>query len=140
MKIFRKRNFRCKCVTLFVVLSGFLPFFSQAQQLKMYDFVLFGGNGNCPSAPGQRAPVDPGCAVVLGSANNISGDGVLGSYTLIQSTGTNHIIGNLHSGGKIILAGNNVITGRVTAANASAFTGAILKAGDATNISGDILL
>ena len=53
------------------MLFSLLPLFSEAQQLKITDFVVFGGNGSCPTGPNQKAPLYPGCGVLIGKSVNI---------------------------------------------------------------------
>ena len=88
-----------KNIFLCLLILNFLINAAHGQQLKMSDFVLFGGTGNCPTAP-QAVPPSPGCAVVLGSSTTIQG-GSIGSYKLIKSTGSSTIDANLYSNGTI---------------------------------------
>ena len=86
-----------------------------AQQLKITDFVLFGGqnksyHNNCTN------PALPGYSVYIGSFANIT-NGRIGSYNLIKSTGSNILSSTLNSGGTIDLANNNKVSGSITAQN-----------------------
>ena len=58
-------------------------------QLNIRDFVLFGGNGNCPSS-GQTTPLFPGCGVQIGTSGSVTG-GKIGSYSLVKTTGNAQI-------------------------------------------------
>jgi len=92
------------------------------QQLKVSDFVIFGGAG-----------------VQIGSSNTINGASV-GSYTLVQSTGNAAINSNINSGGKISLANSNVagvVGGKITAANSNSLAGTILSVGSSATIKGN---
>ena len=138
MKTSNKKITAFKYSFLFILLFEILPGIVHAQQLKMYDFVLFGGNGNCPNGAGQKAPLAPGCAVQIGSTNNINGNGLIGSYSLVQSTGNANIEGSLHSGGLISLSNNNTLSGRITVANSLNLAGAVLQVGSGATIAGNI--
>ncbi len=105
-----------KWIAAFFLLVVLYPGTLNAQQLKITDFVLFGGNGTCPGGPSQSPPALPGCAVQIGSASNIQG-GSVGSYSLIKSTGNVTINSNIYSGGTIQLSNSNVVTGNISAAN-----------------------
>jgi hypothetical protein len=83
-----------KWVSAFFLLVVLYPGTLNAQQLKITDFVLFGGNGTCPGGPSQKAPALPGCAVQIGSSSNIQG-GSVGSYSLVKSTGNVTINSNI---------------------------------------------
>jgi hypothetical protein len=105
----------------FFVVFGCLLFGNSlfAQQTKITDYVIFGGQKNL--ALPQSTPGAPGYGVQLGSAANIQG-GSIGSYHLVKSTGdviigTNSTPTNIYSGGIIQLASNNVVNGKITAAN-----------------------
>ncbi|HSN62180.1 MAG TPA: polymer-forming cytoskeletal protein, partial [Ferruginibacter sp.] len=114
----------------------FYPSFkTNAQQLRITDFVLFGGTNSI--LPGQAACSSPGYAVQLGTSSKIVG-GAIGSYKLVKSTGTATVNANIYSGGTVILANNNTVTGNITAANVTAQTGTILSAGSNANIGGNI--
>ncbi|MGN6532178.1 MAG: polymer-forming cytoskeletal protein, partial [Ginsengibacter sp.] len=103
-----------------------IPSVSTGQSLKISDFVLFAGNGNCK-----------GCEVQLGSANNIKG-GIIGSYTDIKTGGNFSINGSIISGGTILLSSNTVITGNISAANSQSIKGSVLSAGPKATINGNI--
>ncbi len=120
---FFSRNF---LRSLPILITGFLPLFLNAQQLKITDFALFGGSGLCPS-----------CTVNIGTSSSITG-GSIGSYHLIQSTGNASITGNIYSGGTIILANGNTVGGRISAANTAALTGTILNVGSSAKLNGNI--
>ena len=116
------------------------------QQTQITEYVIFGGQKT--SIPPQTAPLSPGYAVQLGSSCNIQG-GAIGSYNLVKSTGnltigTNLLPTNIHSGGIIQLANSNVVTGKITAANATtlpsplAAGSTILSVGSSASIGGDI--
>ncbi|MBK5270850.1 MAG: hypothetical protein JJE22_07535, partial [Bacteroidia bacterium] len=89
-----------------------------AQQTKISDYVIFGGTKS----------------VQLGSSNDIQG-GFIGSYNLVQSTGSLTIGGSVFSGGSINLTNSNTVTGRLTAATNS---GIAISVGSNANIGGNI--
>src|SRR4051794_33801302 len=80
----------------------FIAFKLNAQQLKVSDFVLFGGQSTT-SATGITPPASPGFAVNIASSATIT-NGRIGSYTLIKSTGNTSLTCSLNSGGTINLA------------------------------------
>ena len=90
-------------------------------QLKMTDFVLFGGSQG----------------VEISSASSIQG-GSIGSSTLIKTTGSTTLSTNIYSGGTVQLNNSNVITGKITAANSQGVTGNILSVGSSAKIGGNI--
>ncbi len=108
-----------------------------AQQTIIKDYVLFGGNGTCPRDPFQKGPLSPGCAVQLSSATNIQG-GSIGSYRLVKTTGNATMNTNIYSGGTIVLANSNQVTGNISAANSAGLTSTILSVGSSANIGGNI--
>jgi hypothetical protein len=110
---------------------------SSAQQLNIFDFVAYGGNGNCPTGAGQSVPPSPGCGVQLSSSTTITG-GSIGSHRLIKTTGSSTINANLYSGGTILLSNSNKVTGKITAANAYGATGNIISIGSSATLSGNI--
>jgi hypothetical protein len=115
----------CLRVIIYFLLLCMAPQIAAAQQLKIADFVLFGG------APGQ------GGGVILNSSTNVN-SGAIGSYTNIQSTGNSAMGGNLHSGGTINLTNSNTIGGNITVANSAAVTALALQVGSSAAISGNI--
>ena len=124
--------------TSFLLLFLFTAFYGNAQspQLRITDFVLFGGNANCPN--GAQTPCNsPGCAVQLGSSSSVSG-GSVGSYRLVKTTGTVTITGNVYSGGTVQLSNGNKVTGKITAANSTAITTPAFTAGSNSIFSGNI--
>src|SRR5688572_3040113 len=125
-----------KWVPVFFLLVVLYPGTLNAQ-LKITDFVLFGGNGLCPGGPSQKAPASPGCAVQIGPASNVQG-GSVGSYTLVKSTGNVTLNSNIYSGGTILLANSNVVTGKISAADSQSKAGTVLSVGSAAKISGNI--
>jgi hypothetical protein len=123
-------------VILFI--SGFIFNHSNAQlQLKITDFVLFGGRGTIPQGTTLTTPVAPGYCVQLGSSSNII-SGAVGSYTLIKSTGNTIIGGSIYSGGTINLTNNNNVGGSITAANGSKLSGTIFQMGSNASIKGNV--
>jgi hypothetical protein len=102
---------------IFVVLySGILltQTIAQPGQLKITDFVLFGGRGNIPAGTTLTTPLSPGFGVQLGSSSNIV-NGNIGSFTLVKSTGNASLGGNIHSGGSIDLTNGNSVNGSIFA-------------------------
>ena len=135
----RKNNFSYVytgnvCILIFSVLFSLSV---TAQQLNISNFVLFGGNGQCPNGAGQKLPAAPGCGVILGSSTTIQ-DGSIGSYNLITSTGNSTISSNLYCGGSIQLANSNVVTGNITVANNANIAGTVLSVGSGAAITGNI--
>ncbi len=110
---------RCMAV---ICIAGIAPILTHAQQLKINDFALFGGNGNCPGGPGQYRPSSPGCGVIIGSGAKIQG-GSIGSYSYIQGASAINISGNIYSGGTINFGSLDTVSGRMTAANSSSSKG-----------------
>src|SRR4249920_3798197 len=104
-----------RCILLLITF-GFHPDFSYAQQTKISDFALFGGNGSCPGGPGQKTPSAPGCGVIIGNGSQILG-GSICSYSLVQGYNSINIAGNIYSGGTVNFSNSNIIAGRITAAN-----------------------
>jgi len=119
---------------LFVVL---FPISLVAQQLRITDFAVFGGNGSCPLGSGQKTPPTPGCGVMIGNGSAISG-GAAGSFSFIKTGSSVNIGGGVYSGGNIQFSGNNTIAGRITAANGSSLTGNILQVGTSASLAGNI--
>src|SRR4051795_11743836 len=95
--LFTRTNF-CKPLLLLSLIALKV----NAQQLKITDFVLFGGQ-NTTSTTGITTPPYPGFAVNIASATTIT-KGHIGSYNLIKSTGTTTLNCSLNSGGTIKLA------------------------------------
>ncbi|HET7118358.1 MAG TPA: hypothetical protein VFI29_17815, partial [Hanamia sp.] len=111
-------NMICKWVLILFAIFQ-IPAVSSGQNLKISDFVLFGNN------------------VQIASSSTISG-GIIGSNTLVKSTGNLNFTGSINSGGNIDLANNNVISGRITAANSDNLSGTILSVGSGASIGGNI--
>src|SRR5688572_27437451 len=124
-------------ISLLLLLSAFGISSSLKAQSNIRDYVIFGGNGTCPTGPGQTPPPFPGCAVQIGSSTKIDG-GSIGSYTFITSTGNTTINSNLISGGTIQLANSNVVNGRISANNRSKQAGTILSVGSSAKITGKV--
>jgi hypothetical protein len=120
-----------------ILITGLFPFLSPAQQLKITDFSLFGGNGNCPGGPGQYRPSSPGCGVIIGTGAKING-GSIGSYSYVQTNSGVNISGNIYSGGSINLASLDTVSGRMTAANSSSAKGKIFQADFGSRFLGNI--
>ena len=121
-------------------LLGFLFLFFvtglQAQQTKIQDYVIFGGNGSCQTS-GKSYDEDDGCVVIIGNKSKIT-SGAIGSYQFIKTTGEVNIGGDIFSGGKISLAAKNTVGGRIAAANTYAVKGSILNVGTYGNLVGNI--
>ncbi|MES1214111.1 MAG: hypothetical protein ABUT20_01235, partial [Bacteroidota bacterium] len=129
------RSFR---TALFAGIIFLLPLLSMSQQqLKISDFAVFGGNGNCPGGPGQTPCNSPGCSVMIGSGSLING-GSVGSYRLVTTSGTVKITGNIYSGGTVSLDKTNTITGKISAANSQNLTTTILSVGTNSILGGNI--
>jgi hypothetical protein len=106
---------------------------SLAQQLKITEFVLFGGGVNCVSPPGTSSS----CGIFISSSSKVQ-SGAVGSYSLITTTGNATFAGSLHSNGRIQLANGNSVVGRITARNAQGVGGTILSVGSNALLSGNI--
>ncbi len=106
---------------------------AHGQQLQMSDFVLYAG----PGGSGCSTPGGSGYGVFMGSSNAVN-NGAIGSTILMQSTGSAGITSNIHSQRKVILAKNNTVSGKITAANATSLSGTIVSVGTSANLSGDI--
>ncbi len=132
---FSARNYLRCLAALF--LFGLLPQLSSGQQLKISDFVLFGGLGSCPPAWSPNAPPAPGCAVLLASSTTVNG-GSVGSYTLVTTIGNSAISGNIFSGGAVFLANKTNVGGRITAANSAGLKSTIFQAGSNSLLGGNI--
>lgn len=121
----------------------FLAIKSDAQQLKITDFVLFGGQNDLSHK--CTNPPYPGYSVSLASSVSIT-NGRIGSYKLITSTGNSNLNSSLNSGGTINLANSNKVSGSITAQNQYHATGSILKmgsnayAGDNIDVNGNIYI
>jgi hypothetical protein len=111
------------------ILVVFVPGFLYAQ-LKITDFSVFGSNG-------QSAQNAPNCFVQFGSSVTING-GSIGSNKLVKTTGGINLTGNIYSGGTVVLANSNKVTGRITAANTAGLGGTILSVGSSAIIGGNI--
>jgi Subtilase family. len=104
-----------------------------AQQLKIYDFALFAGNGG----PGTSAAPSPGYGVQIGSSITING-GSVGSYKLVQSTGNASINANIYSGGTVSITNSNIVNGNIAARNSDSLTGPIISFGSSAQITGNM--
>ncbi len=113
----------------------FLGLKLDAQQLKITDFVLFGGQNS--STNKCTYPPSPGYAVNLASSVNIT-NGRIGSYKLITSSGSGNLNSTLNSGGTINLANGNKVSGGITAQNKYKVTGNILKMGSNAYVGANI--
>ncbi|MBC7507814.1 MAG: hypothetical protein H7320_03555, partial [Ferruginibacter sp.] len=100
--------------------------FAQQPVTTISDYVIFGGSNS----------------VKIGSSTNIQG-GSIGSFKLVQSTGniicgTNNLKTNIYSGGTVVLANSNAVSGKVTAANAFNAAGTILSVGTSASLGDNI--
>ena len=113
---------------LFFILLFTLPAIGLSQQLKMTDFVIFGGGGTCPT-----------CAVQMGPSTVVNG-GSVGSYKFVTSTGTINLTGNIYSGGTVQLAGSNTVSGKITAGNSQGLSllTNVLTVGSTAKLGGNI--
>src|SRR5689334_13649069 len=101
------------CIGCIAALSFFFSVLStSAQVTNLSDYVMFSGNGGT----GTTAPGSAGYGVIFGSSSTITG-GAIGSYSLVQTTGGAALSTNIYSGGKVILANGNSVSGRITAQN-----------------------
>ncbi|ULQ58280.1 S8 family serine peptidase [Flavihumibacter rivuli] len=117
------RKFKRNLLLPFLLILGSFGGKLSGQQLKPSDFVLYGRD-----------------AVQISTSNSITGNGNVGSGTLIRSTGNVLFSGGLHSNGRIELANGNTVNGRISAANTvqPPFTGNILQTGTGAILKGDI--
>ena len=106
---------------IFVLLTSLFPVLTNAQPTTITDYVIFGGSNS----------------VQFGSSANIQG-GSIGSYKLVKSTGNATVNANIYSGGTVVLANSNTVTGKITAANSPTVTGTILSVGSNANLGGNI--
>jgi hypothetical protein len=120
-----------------VFIFGLLPAVLFAQQLKITEFLLFGGNGNCPTGVGQKAPLFPGCSVVIGNSADLKA-GSIGSYRLVKATNSLNVNGSIYSGGTLQLGNNATILGKIAVSNTSKASGNIIDLGNKALISGNI--
>ena len=95
--------------------------YAQTPVTTIKDYVVFGGakSGMIPTPPNPTAPAAPGYGVQVGYSCNILG-GAVGSYNLVKSVGnvawgTSANKTNIYSGGTIVLANSNAVTGNITA-------------------------
>ncbi|GAC1573541.1 MAG: hypothetical protein NVS3B23_09700 [Candidatus Saccharimonadales bacterium] len=124
---------------LFAVLIAILPMFAISQQLKITDFVILGGNGNCPVNLRQNDDDNDnvGCSVLFGNGSIILG-GYVGSSKLIKADESFYLRGNLFSVGTLSLDESANIKGRISVANAGNSKENILSISRNANITGDI--
>src|SRR5664279_2977190 len=130
-------HYYVRSFAVFLLLTVLLPRVSDAQQLKITDFALFGGVGPCPTGPGLIIPSSPGCGVYIGLNCDILG-GSVGSFSTVLANNNANIAANIFSGGVVQLANTDTVTGRITAANGSASTGTIFLAGTNSLLKGNI--
>lgn len=123
----RKRLPAFACAnTLFAVILVFATSIATAQTTRISDYVLFAGS---PANASQAS-----CGVQLSSSTTVTG-GSIGSYAKINSTGTASMGTNLYSGGTILLANSNTVTGRIAAGIQAGFP---ITIGSSANIGGNI--
>src|SRR5258706_2753951 len=130
-QILSKAGIYLNCIA--AVLFSLATSNSNAQVTTISDYVMFSGNGGV----GTTAPGSAGYGVIFGSSSTITG-GIIGSNVLVQTTGGATLTSNIYSGGKVILANGNSVSGRVTAQNAAALSGNIFQTGSNAVISGVI--
>ncbi len=124
------RDFNARGFCKLMLLSGMIMLISSlsltAQLTTIKDYVLFGGSSTCATG-----------YVQMGSSSDIQG-GSIGSYKLVKTTGSASLNANIYSGGTVVLANSNQVTGKITAANTFAATGTILSVGSNANLGGNI--
>jgi hypothetical protein len=125
-----KARVHFSCIALLLSLTALN---SNAQVTNLSDYVMFSGNGGA----GTTAPGSGGYGVIFGSSSTITG-GAIGSYSLVQTTGGAALSTNIYSGGKVILANGNSVSGRITAQNTASLSGNILQTGSGAVLSGVI--
>jgi hypothetical protein len=107
-----------------------------AQQTSIKDYVIFGGNGSCPSST-QTTPLSPGCSVLLGAGTSVI-SGKLGSYRLVKTTGSVTVTADIFSGGTVELAAANTIDGKIAIANSAKLAGTVFQLGTGGTIKGNV--
>ena len=128
---------QCKFFLPYILFVGLLPIYTSAQQTKITDFVVFGGNGSCPSGIGQKTPLFPGCGVLLGKSV-ILRSGSIGSYNIIKSGDLVNIGSNILSGGSVQLGNSVQVNGNIAAANNSRNLGTVVGIGTSLNLLGNL--
>ncbi len=112
---------KAKAFIIIFILATSLPGIeASAQQLQAGNFVLFGGSGG----------------VSISSNSNIKG-GSVGSFNIIKADYSSILSTNLYSGGKVVIADSNIVSGRIASANSKGLRGTILLTGSIT-VSGNI--
>jgi hypothetical protein len=124
-------------IGIFLMFQFLLSGVAISQQTNISDYVIFGGTNTV--LPGQQPCNTPGYGVIFGSSTNIQG-GSIGSFKLIQSTGSASVMSNIFSGGTVVLANSNTVSGRITAANMAALKAGttILSVGSGASLTGNI--
>ena len=121
----------------YLLFIGLMPIFTSAQQSKITDFVVFGGNGSCPTGAGQKAPLYPGCGVLLGKSIVLR-SGSIGSYNIVKSGDLANIGSNIYSGGSIQLGNSVQVNGNITAANSARNLGSVVGIGSSLSLLGNL--
>ena len=111
-------NVKTSCFVIIICLLFGKLTLAQQPKTKITDYVIFGGKKETTVPAQTLPPTPPGYAVQLGSSCNIQG-GSIGSYHLIKSTGNLTLGTNIYSGGLVQLANSNVVTGKISATNAT---------------------
>lgn len=152
MKINLSLNFANRNAILFSLLIPLFAMFfgnslyAQTPVTTITDYVIFGGakSGMIATPPNLTTPASPGYGVQIGYSSYIQG-GSIGSYTLIKSVGnmtcgTATLKTNIYSGGTVVLANNNAVTGNIAAGiyNTAPASGTIFSAGTGEAFSGRI--
>ncbi|MDX5404040.1 MAG: hypothetical protein LPK28_00925, partial [Bacteroidota bacterium] len=114
-----------------------LAFMTYGQSGDITQYVIFGGDQNCPTGPGQTAPGSPGCGVDIGQQSTII-SGAIGTYGTIVSGSNISISGALHAGTIIDLANGATLNGPVSVANSTGQTGSVFDAGSGSKINGNL--
>ena len=134
MKNYYTTKIKVMQFSLLFILITLMPKTNFSQSLPMSDFVIFGGNGtNAPCT----SPTTPGYGVIIGANSTVNG-GSIGTYTLFKTNSTSTLHSNIHSGGKVELASNITVDGRISAANSQNAGGTILTAGSNSILAGNI--
>lgn len=127
LRKFYKKELFIKILLMLVFVTVAFQGYSQSQKLK--DYVILGGVQNCP--PSMN------CGVFIGP-NNVIDTGVVGSYSLLQTSGNLTHGGGLYSEDEVSLSGSNTISENIYVGNTLSKSGSIFTAGSGFLLFGDL--
>lgn len=116
----------CRLLISLLMFSLSEKVIAQSSKLRIADFVVFSGNS-----------VSPEKGVHINSAVTVS-SGYIGSYSLIQTTGSAVLGGGLHTASRVLLTNSNTVHGDISAANSSELGGNAVQIGSNAALSGNI--